>query len=332
MAATSWTYDLVEWIEIGRDANAGGHVNIQNVLSFAERIVSPDGDMVYPLQVINDYSPVGVHFNHKYWELEMVLDTDWLYDYDAVPPEYWAYYQDVEIGGAVEPAIICDDENSNIDWFKVFIREANGTQTVLTYADATTDNMWCIGETADFNNEPGSRHQTTTFKFLCFEDRSRVHDDTPTTYDKNADERPMSVLRVDTLHIPTETDAVNILSFRDDYTMQMTPRFIPNTFEGLDLKQDQQWRVLTILLDSEADIFDTFIGVQAAGTIIDANFYVDLTLADAAGTTERWTYSGGTPQVSYILNRREGTVHADVPRDTIEYQILTTCDKTRTRP
>jgi len=116
MAATSWSYDKVEWIEIGADT--GNHVNIQNVVSFAERVVSPDGDMLYPMQVINEYSPVGVHDNHKYWELEMVLDTNWLYDDTAVPVEYWAYDQDVDGGAGTHYAIECDDENGNIDWFK----------------------------------------------------------------------------------------------------------------------------------------------------------------------------------------------------------------------
>jgi len=335
MAATSWSYDKVEWIEIGADVN--NHVNIQNVVSFAERVVSPDGDMLYPMQVINEYSPVGVHDNHKYWELEMVLDTNWLYDDTAVPVEYWAYDQDVESGGGVAYAIECDDENGNIDWFKVFIREADGTQTRLIYADAATDNLWCIGERFEIDNTVGTRHQTTTYKFICFEDgtqggRGREHDDTPDMYAKGANEDPVTFLRVDSLAITGRTTATNIVKFSDEYMMQMTPRFVPNTFEGVDLKQDQQWRILTFVLDTEADIFDIYVDITTANTVIPPNFVVTFTLADALGTTETWTYSGGTNAVAYIINRREGRYHADVPRDTIEYQILTTCDRTVARP
>jgi len=61
--------------------------------------------------------------------------------------------------------------------------------------------------------------------------------------------------------------------------------------------------------------------------VIAPNLIVNFTLADTAGGTRSWSYSGGTPEMTYIINRREGTISDDLPRDTIEYQIITTCDK-----
>jgi len=133
-------------------------------------------------------------------------------------------------------------------------------------------------------------------------------------------------MRIDDVRLGANI-CTNVLRFRDEYAMQMTPQFIPNTFEGLDLKQDQKWRLLTVVVDSETDIFDTYFNVQAVNAVIAPNLIVNFTLADAAGGTRSWTYSGGTPEMTYILNRREGNISDDLPRDTIEYQIITTCDR-----
>ena len=72
---TDFKFDKVTQVRIGYDATAAGYVAIENVVSFASRVVSPDGDLVDPLTMINAPNPAGVHQNHKYWELELTLDT-----------------------------------------------------------------------------------------------------------------------------------------------------------------------------------------------------------------------------------------------------------------
>jgi len=304
-------------------------IQIDNVVSFAERVVSPDGDMVYPMQFINLMSPVGVHHNHKYWELELTLDTDYLKD-DTNPHSYWAYDLDVQDAVGVQPAIVCDDDFNSIEWFRVYIREGDGTQTRLTYtADraADDDTLWCVGETSNFNNETGTRHQTKTFKFICLKEREKaytaeVHNPGNAGY---ANEGPVKTMRIDNFAILADGVCTNVLSYEDDFVTQMTPQFIPNTFQGLDMKQDQHWRILTIVVDSESDIFDAYIDIITANTNIAANFYMESTLADGLGTQERWTYTSAN---SYMINRRDGNIDDDVARDTIEYQIITDCDRT----
>jgi len=167
-------YDKVEWIEIGFDGTAAGHCEIDNVVSFADRVVSPDGDMVYPMTVINLYSPAGIHDNHKYWEMEMVLDTDYINN-TASMTTYWAYGQQVQTAVGASRAIVCNNDNYYIEWFKIYIRESDGSQTELVYAAEDAELVWCIGETSDFNNELRERHQTTTFKFICFGERGKTH-------------------------------------------------------------------------------------------------------------------------------------------------------------
>lgn len=324
--AVNLQFDKIEWVEIG--VSAADHVEIENVISFADRVVSPDGDMIDPLLTINAFHPAGVHHNHKYWEMELVLDSDWLPD-NTAPTAYWAYTQQVQAGVGASRAIKCNDDNDSIEWFKVYVREADGTQTKLTYADEDTDVVWCIGETSQINNERGERHQPKTWRFICLQERSKAY--TADTHTPGANEEAIKIMRCDNFTIGANS-CTNVLSFEDEFVMNMTPQFIPNTFQGVDMKQDQHWRVLTVVVDSETSIFDPYIDITTANSFIPAgNFYVEFTLADGAGTTERWAYTPGDTN-AYIINRREGEIHADVPRDTIEYQLWTLCTKTVTHP
>lgn len=322
--ATMVHYDKVEFIEIGfNDTLVGNFVQIDNVVSFADRVVSPDGDMVAPLTMINAVFPAGVHHNHKYWEMEMVLDTDYINDTGTMT-NYWAYHQQVQAAVGASRAIICNGDNNYIEWFKVIIRESDGTQTRLTYANQTSEIVWCIGETSEFNNETGTPHQTTTFKFICFGERTKDYKAAAPWWTRTGTtEANVKYMRVDSVTINALT-ATNILRFSDDFIMNMTPQFVPNTFTGQDLKQDQHYRILTTVVDSENAIFDPYISVTAANAVIPAgNIVVVFTLADGAGTARTWTY---TSAVKYVINRREGEVHHDVLRDTIEYQVIIACD------
>ena len=170
--AVNLKYDKVTRVEIGYAGGALECVNITNVVSFADRVVSPDGDMLDPMSVINTWRPTGVHHNHKYWEMEMVLDTNWLHN-SGVPTAYWEYTQAVD-GLAGNPAINDVGANPNIEWFRVIVRESDGTVTTLTYVEEHENVVWCVGKTTNISNEKGTRHQTTTFRFICLGERLRT--------------------------------------------------------------------------------------------------------------------------------------------------------------
>ena len=173
-------YDKVTSVEIGFDDLAGADfVEIRNVLYFAERVVSVEGDMVTPLAMINDYVAGGIHQSHKYLELELCLDTDWLTD-DTDRATRWAYTQQTEFGVAASRAIKENDANSSIEYFLVNVREYDGTATTLCYTRDGANNygaenvLWCTGETSEFSNEDGTPHQTVTFRFICLQDVVRT--------------------------------------------------------------------------------------------------------------------------------------------------------------
>ena len=140
------------------------------MLSFTERVIAVEGDMVTPLAVINDWNPSGVHHSHKYYELEMQLDTDWLTD-TTDPATRWAYTQHVDLGNSL-PAIDEDGANTAIEYFVVAVREHDGTAETLTYANEVANVLWCVGEVSEFNNEDNTAHQPVTFRFICLQDVS----------------------------------------------------------------------------------------------------------------------------------------------------------------
>lgn len=322
--AVNRQYDKVEWVEIGY--NLANHIEIDNVVSWADRVISPDGDMVYPMLYINQLDYAGVHHNHKYWEMEMVLDTNYLED-NTAPTQYWQDNLRVQVGDAASRAIKCGPtaENDFIEWLIVYVREGDGTQTKITYAAADQNIVWCVGETSNFDNEIGARHQTTTFKFICLGERTAIN--SAETHNPGVLEEPVKYMRIDNFTIPGATSLTHVLRFEDDFVMNMTPQFMPNTFQGLDLKQDQKWRRLRVIVDSEGGAMDPYIDITTANTPLPVDFYVDFILADGVGTVERWTYNP-TLSNAYIINRLDGRIDDDVARDTIEYQIIAPCDKT----
>lgn len=164
-------YDRVKSVAIG--TTAGASVTITNVLAFAYRIVTVEEGMVVPISVINDDNPSGVHQGHSYYEMLMVLDTDWLVD-EGNATSIWAYGPTgVVVNNDGDFAIDEDGENGDIEYFVVTITEHDATETTLTFADglaATEKTVWCMGETSEFSNEDGAPHQTVTYRFICLGD------------------------------------------------------------------------------------------------------------------------------------------------------------------
>ncbi len=163
-------YDKVASVEIGSTAIL--KETITNVLAFAYRIVTVEEGMVIPIAVINDFNPSGVHQVHSYYEMLMVLDTDWLVDSED-PTSRWAYGPNgIAVNAAANAYAIDEDgDNTPIEYFVVNIREhddaAGVASTALKFAEVTTKVVWCTGELSEFTNEDGSPHQTVTYRFIC---------------------------------------------------------------------------------------------------------------------------------------------------------------------
>lgn len=114
--------------------------------------------------------------------------------------------------------------------------------------------------------------------------------------------------------------ATNIISFKEEFVMNVTPQFMPNTFQGVDVLETAKWRRLTIIIDSDSDVFDDAFSVVAANTslgLIEVLPYntgsVEFTRGEtvtgaasgATGVVESWTVTAGT----WGGNNAVGVVH-----------------------
>lgn len=118
----------------------------------------------------------------------------------------------------------------------------------------------------------------------------------------------------------------NILRYDDNFMFQNDPRLVPNTYEGIGMKFDHEWHDITLVLDSDTDVFNPYIDDDGPNIVIP-NFVVDFTvivIATQAVVTERWTY---THDSVYVRDRREGTVEEGQERHTFEYEFIAYGDK-----
>jgi len=112
--------------------------------------------------------------------------------------------------------------------------------------------------------------------------------------------------------------ATNILGFREEHVMNITPQFVPNTYQGLGVLERAKWRVLTITLDSDSTVLDASWAITAANTAIGTAFTVKFNLADAASTEETWTY---TAAKSYVSKKENGRIEDGANRNSTEYTV-----------
>ena len=114
--------------------------------------------------------------------------------------------------------------------------------------------------------------------------------------------------------------AENILSFREEHVMNMTPQFIPNLFQGADVLQREKFRRLVITIDSENDLFDVNYKVAAINTFIATAIVVTFDLAaPLPSDVETWTY---ITDKSWVEKKEFGRIEDGVRRNTFEYTIL----------
>lgn len=122
----------------------------------------------------------------------------------------------------------------------------------------------------------------------------------------------------------------NVLSFREEHVHNLTPQFVPNVFQGVDVLEKAKFRRLVITFDSDSNIFGTdgtelnwFVAQANAviGTTIVASFWI----ADNSGDYETWEY---TSTKSWVEKREFGRIEDGVRRSTWEYTII--CYGTKT--
>ena len=313
MIVLSVRYDIITGVEIGWGAGAGMHTDIAAIVSFGDRLISRDDGHVFPLNIINTVVPQGVHHNQKHYEMEFILDS---FNYDAF------YNQRVQAGDVNSRAIRQGVANDDIEYFAVFIRESDGTETRYSYE---CEQVYVVGQVHDYTNEQGNRHKPTTINMVCLGSRTDSADSfvgVPTG--------DLSHIRTDLVTTPTGT-ATNILSVREEYIMQNNIRFVPNVYEGVAMKYDHEWRELVLTFDSDVDIFDAYIDDDGPNPVIPT-LIIDHTMVNPqtqVEETERWSYHANS---IYVRDRMPGDIVEGRERNTFEYHILAYNTKTVSTP
>ena len=139
-----------------------------------------------------------------------------------------------------------------------------------------------------------------------------------------------AVLRIDAVRTPAGT-STNIVSFTDEFVMQNDPRFVPNTYEGVGMKFDHEWHQLTIVFDSDTDIFDNYIDDDGPNPVVPS-LIVDFTvvvIATEAQVSERWTYDADH---IYVRGRGDGGVESGRERQPFTYELIAYDDRTISYP
>ena len=113
--------------------------------------------------------------------------------------------------------------------------------------------------------------------------------------------------------------ATNILSFDEDHIMNITPQFVPNTYQGLGILERAKWREITIVFDSDSTVFDASWGIIVANSAIGTSFIVTFNIANATSQLETWTY---TFTESYVTKKEPGRIEDGASRNSVEYKIL----------
>ena len=137
-----------------------------------------------------------------------------------------------------------------------------------------------------------------------------------------------ALLTLDSVTTPAGT-TYNIVSIREEFVKQSDPRFVPNTYEGIGMKWDHEWREIVVVLDSDTDVFNPYINDVGRNPAIPT-FRIDMTsvvIATQAQVAERWAYANN--QV-WVTDRPEGRIEEGSERQTFEYHFLAYGDRTVT--
>jgi len=141
-------------------------------------------------------------------------------------------------------------------------------------------------------------------------------------------EGPLKIVRIVSV-VANGVTAENILSVKDEFLMNMTPQFVPNTYQGLSMLEKSKWRVVTIVVDSESTLFDASFQVDAINTALGTSFIINFIASTTLDPSVAlvWTYDEAT---CYVQKREYGRIEDGAPRNTIEYTVVTNGQRTVT--
>lgn len=152
---TDVKYIDVPTVKIGYDDT--NSETIGTTISFADKLVARDGDLVKPVAAINDKVAIGVRHSHRYWLVEHVMDG---FNYEAL------FEEQVQTGGG-EPqlstrAIRQGADNDFIEHLVITKTKAGGGTDTITYESGR---IMLSGFHLSVSNRKGRKYQPTTIRY-----------------------------------------------------------------------------------------------------------------------------------------------------------------------
>jgi len=151
-------FDYADNVKIGYDV---GHcTTISNIAYYASFQVTPHSDgEVEPIEVLNYVEPLGYSGRHKVWQIVLGIDSD---DYEAF------YTQQVQSAVAASRAIKDNEDNYEIEYFVVTLKDSSGNSITHTF---TSGKVSVMSVSSVFSNEPNKEYQITEYILQCWGER-----------------------------------------------------------------------------------------------------------------------------------------------------------------
>ena len=275
---TDTKYDYLSKIGLGYDSTH--YTAMTNVLRYSDRLVSLDNDLLKPVETFNAVQPVTVGHAHRFWQVELQLDTDNASAFET---------QQVTSGDAASRALKSSAANSSIGYLVAQFKDTAGNNVSHSFEAAKTYLTYAKGICS---NEHGVQWNPSTYRFICVGSRT-----VGTTNLSVADSTQIKYTGVNKVTV-NGSDVVNVLSVEWEFLADIMPIFVPNTYTGLGVKEwtGKYW-VLRVTTDTKTDAFDSYINQTGANAVIPT---LSVLYNTSAGGTATHTYEASKSYISRV--------------------------------
>jgi hypothetical protein len=294
--------DYIYRLGIGYDSSH--YTAIGNIRRWSEGLISPDGDMVRPIEVINTVPPVTVGHRHRYYTMEVELDSD---NVEAFTD------QQVENGDASSRAMRDGALNDPIGYFVAQFKSTASANISHTF---TSGKVYLVGAKGFCSNEHGTGANSTIYNFLCY--GSRTVGTTNLTEAISTDRKLTGITKVTCNGV----DSTNILGVEWEYVTDLQPQFMPNLTAAIGVKEwSGKYWIIRVTTDTKTSIFDSYISDSGAASALPT-FIVTYSAVKADGTqqTETHTYEANKVYVSRVEPSMEARWQGE--RNPVTYEFI----------
>jgi len=263
---------------------------VEALVRVSDRLISPEGALVEPVPVIGTVKPATVAQRGRYWEIEVEVDSDNITAFRTT---------DVSVTEGNQYALQDSQANDAIQYFIVNYTNSAGTTVSKLFE---SDRVYLTYARGRVTNEQGAERHTTTYRFICR--GNRTIGTTEIAGDASNDEQYIGINKITV----NSTDMTKIRSYEWEFCGPdggdiLTPRFTPNTYEGVGVTEwdGKHWKIRIEMDSYDTTWIGSLINDDGANTAL-TTFNVVL---DTTTGTRTHTYQASKV---YVINGPDDTV------------------------